>query len=522
MEHATKSRSERQRDRPASTRTASLCTPALSAESQSEALARSELAGGIDSSPGRVGQRKLADALNRNPRVAALRALGGSINHSPRIVAQRNLAEAIQRRSHAAARTASSAAPHSRGVASGQLSRGVGSNTPVQRKDGEDDSAPERIVEGAEGPVALPQLTLLDFMQSALTEMRARDRAQQQTLAKEEERRRRSAAEEQSRREAEERRRQEAEEAARREEEERQRLEALEVQRRQAEERLRQEEEERQRLEAEQKKAAERAAAEKLWVDAVKAVSDRLVQQLRVQVGAVWIHLQADEQDAAIKDIGKIAQRPYSDRASLESQVRKPSRRATPLVGEKLSAAVMARIESDGTEVVSSWAAKLKEVGVKRAQEAAHQAEVAKPVTPAALVRLTQTQIPSGDDLMELYRSAAQHQLELVHKATYRTEAEKTEKRGSQYGPFSREFDARIYGTVPGRPTQYKWCTWVVHVHFRTSERPTEIEYLHLKKGSERRKKINHVINRNLHNHLSPLVVASADRAVDAELPDIK
>ena len=123
---------------------------------------------------------------------------------------------------------------------------------------------------------------------------------------------------------------------------------------------------------------------------------------------------------------------------------------------------------------------------------------------------------------MELYRAAAQGKLRLIHDSTYRSEFERTEKRGSQYGPFSREFSARIYETVAGRPREYVWCTWVVHVHFRTSERPTEIEYLHLKKRSDRRKKINHVLNRNLHNHLSPLVVASANRAVDADVPDIK
>jgi hypothetical protein len=507
MEHATKSRPDRQRGRPASTRTFGPGTTATSADGQSGAVAPIGLAGGIDSSPDTVAHRMLAGALNRNPRVAALRAIGGRINSNPRIVAQRKLAQAIQQRSRTATRPASS-----RGVTSGQT---------AQCEDGEDDAARERIVEGAQGPVALPQLTLLDFMQGALSEMRARDRARQQALAVEEERRQR-AAEEQSRREAEERRRREAEEAAQREEEERQRLEALERQRRQAEERLRQEEEERQRLEAEQKKAADRAAAEKRWVDAVKAISDRLVQQLRVQVGDVWIHLQPGEQDAAIQEIGKVVQRPYSDRAALESLVRKPSKRAKALVGDELAGAVLTRIESDGSEVVGSCAATLREIGAKRAQEAAHQAEVAKPVTTAALVRLTQTEIPSGADLMELYRAAAQHKLELVHNATYRTDKELERKRASHYGPFSREFGARIYGTVHGQPGRYEWCTWVVHVHFRTSERPTEIEYLHLKKRSERRKPINHVMNRNLHNHLSPLVVASINPGLDFPFKDIK
>jgi len=392
--------------------------------------------------------------------------------------------------------------------------------TPVQREDGEDAAATERIVEGAEGEVSLPPLTLLDFMQGALTTMRARDRARQQVLAEQQELRR-VAAEEQSRREAEERRRQQAVEAARREEEERQRLEALEAQRREAEEQLRQEEEERRRVEAEQKKEADRAAAQKLWVDAMKAISDRLVQQLRVEVGALWLHLLSGEQDAAINDIAQVVQRPYAEQASLEKQVRYPSKRAKALEGEALAVAVMSKIESDGAKAVSSWAEKLKAVGVPRAQEAAHQAEVAQPVTPAALVRLTRTEIPSGADLIELYRAAAQGKLELVHNATYRTEAENREKRGSQYGPFSREFSARIYGTVQDRPGEYVWCTWVVHVHFRTSERPTEIEYLHLKKRSDRRKKINHVMNRPLHNHLSPLAVGSTNSSVDAEVRDI-
>jgi hypothetical protein len=381
--------------------------------------------------------------------------------------------------------------------------------------------ATDRIVEGAEGEVSLPPLTLMDFMQGALTTMRARDRARQQALAQQQELRR-VAAEEQSRREAEERRRQEAVEAARREEEERQRLEALEAQRRQAEERLRQEEEERRRVEAEQKKEADRAAVQRLWADAMQAISVRLVQQLRVEVGDLWLHLLPAEQDAAINDIAKVALLPYSERAALEKQVKYPSKRAKALEGEALSTAVMSKIESDGAQAVISWATKLKAVGFTRAQEAAHQAEVAKPVTQDALVRLTQTEIPSGADLMELYRAAAQGKLELVHNDTYRTDAESRDKRGSQYGPFSREFSARVFGTVQGRPRQFVWCTWLVHVHFRTSERPAEIEYLHLKKRADRKKKINHVLNRPLHNHLAPLVVQSTDRAVDADLPDIK
>jgi hypothetical protein len=456
--------------------------------------------------------------LRQSPGVAALRVLSTSINHSPGAVGQRKLAEALRQRSQAAGQTGSRAARRSRGVTSGQYSPAM----PVQREDGDGAATPGRTVEGAGGVVTLPPLTLLDFMQAALVKMRARDRARAEARAQ-------AKAEAQKEKEREERRR-EAEEAARREEEERQRLEALEAQRREAEERLRQEEErlrreeeeERRRVEAEQKKEAKRAAAEKQWKEAMQAIAETLVQQLRVKLSSVWAHLTADEQRAALEDVAKVAETPSSERGRIESQVRKPSRRAAPLQGEALWTAVLKGVESRGAEAVGAWAAKLGPVGASRAAAAEHQAKVSEPVTPTALVRLTTTEIPSGNELMELYRAAAQGQLVLNHEDTYRTQFELKEKKGSQHGPFSREFSARIYGTDPRNPGRYVWCTWVVHVHFKTSGRPTEIEYLHLKKRADRKRPIAHVFNKHLEDSLSPLVMSSVNATVDESLPDFK
>ena len=51
----------------------------------------------------------------------------------------------------------------------------------------------------------------------------------------------------------------------------------------------------------------------------------------------------------------------------------------------------------------------------------------------------------------------------LKHKGSYRDTAEKKEKKGEQYGPFSRAFWVKTLS-----PSQD--CEWVVHVHYHSNE----------------------------------------------------
>jgi hypothetical protein len=141
---------------------------------------------------------------------------------------------------------------------------------------------------------------------------------------------------------------------------------------------------------------------------------------------------------------------------------------------------------------------------------------MAKPIPDlSALV----DKLPTGAALMDLYRAAVQGLLDIEHNDTYRSNYEIDEKKGQQFGPFSREY--RVYVlTVPTRANSWRRCDWVIHVHFKSSKSPSEIEYLHLKKWVERKKQIPHVINVRLLKYLSPLL--KNDPRIDKNLPDIK
>jgi hypothetical protein len=77
--------------------------------------------------------------------------------------------------------------------------------------------------------------------------------------------------------------------------------------------------------------------------------------------------------------------------------------------------------------------------------------------------------------------------IRLTHKATYRDISEKAEKKGQQYGPFSRAFWVNV------TPSNTR-CDWVVHVHYH-SNAPTalatagNIDKMHAKLTQDEKKK---------------------------------
>ncbi|MBZ2198944.1 hypothetical protein [Occultella gossypii] len=354
-----------------------------------------------------------------------------------------------------------------------------------------------------------------------------------------------------------------AAERARQEQEEREQLAVLEQQRLAAEAKLRAEEqrlreeakakrlaeeqrlreeaeakrlaeEQRLREEAEAKRLAEeqrlreaqaQQLAESEWAAFLKAVADVLAQELAVAVGPTcWKELLATEQADALGAVAAAADRPFAEKKALEQRAQPRNRKSKRLEDAALAQAVRAGLLTDGRAAIAKAAQALIATAKQRIRSREEQqaaARFAARLTSTELNGLRTTPIPSGENLTVLYRAVAQNQIELVHSSTYRTTFEQKEKKGSTHGPFSREYSVRVYGTDSRSPGRYEWCSWVVHVHFRSSKQPSAVEYLHLKKAADRMKQINHVINNALETSLTPLVTATVDASKDATLPDI-
>ncbi|MEE6272588.1 hypothetical protein V2J56_04395 [Georgenia sp. MJ206] len=366
--------------------------------------------------------------------------------------------------------------------------------------------------------MTLPPVTLLDFLSVATVRRRPAPAQPQQDVdgarrRQEEEQRR--AEEEAERRAAEERRRQAVEELRRLEELRLQDEARLEEERRlaeeqaQAEEELRRQEEVRQRKEAEriERLAQERAA----WKVFLASVAAELEAAMAQAVGPQsWAELTEAERSAALTPVLAVADEPYEQKRDLE-RAAQPKKKVT---GDALAGRVRARMVAAGTSAINSQAPTFAKIASARIAAREQAAKLAVPVMTSDLTALATDDYPKSDVLQ---RAVAQGFVELVHNSTYRTVMEKQQKKGQQHAPFSREYSVRIYGTA-ANPNTYRWCSWLVHVHFSSSANPTAIEYLHIKRKTEKTAKVNHTFTGTLTQLLAPAVAQSVNTGKDAAI----
>jgi hypothetical protein len=449
---------------------------------------------------------------------------------------------------------AAAAAPPDRAAAVAHMPAGDALGTllqraVLQRQTGTAVEAPEpRIVEGEEGvEFELPPLDLMDFVFHAIAQGGRADRRRRGKVPKppkgpdaavaERQERERREAEEQRRLEAEqqEKERLAAEEKARREQElenerlrleaeeqERLRLEAEEKERlrleAEAQERLRleaeekerlrleAEEQERLRLEAEEQKRLAREAeklerekkkAEELqqWTTGLAKIAADLAQAVQSHIGAtLWALLSVMEQTQAVQDAAAVANEPIATKTQIEQGIRKGRKKnkSAPVALADVLAQVRANIEDSVMATAAHWRATAH--ARKAAQDEA--AALAVPVTVNELTGLKT--MPTGTGWSIFYRALHQNWIGFAHGSSYRTKFERDQKKGSQHGPFSREFFVYIYGTRRNQPDFYVRADWVFHVHYKTSADPLVKEYLHSKRWIDRGVTINHVINKKL------------------------
>lgn len=342
------------------------------------------------------------------------------------------------------------------------------------------------------------RITLGHFGGEALAEMERRDAARRE-------------ADEKARKEAEEQARKEAEEKARKEAEERARLEAEERARREAEDAARLEAEKTKAEAAAKSKAAgekQRQAAEEEAAK-VKLEYAAIDAQLAKDLGPTWTSMSPIARQTIVSESYAASRLPSSEYQSrvntIKSRIRKGSSR------EKTENA-RRQLEDE-----------LRADAVVRAK-----ARVPAPasVVGAAAASPTLSAKPTPQELDELAeapgrgcgtRRAIEHGLiQLRHQGrpsesgTYRSEQEKSEKRGRQYGPFSRRF--RVFITKPAHTFPAKW---VYHVHFRSTEKPKQVDWIHAKLTKEELGHKHWQVPPDLLSLVEPMVLAAINDAAD-------
>jgi hypothetical protein len=273
--------------------------------------------------------------------------------------------------------------------------------------------------------------------------------------------------------------RREAQEKARKEAEERARKDAEEKARKDAEEKARKDAEEKTKAEAAAKaKEAEEKKRKAAEADAAKAKAEQAAidTRLATELGAAWTSMSAAGRDTIV------------------SESYTASRLAPAEQQSRLNALKLKIGKGTGAEKTEKARRKLdEELRDKAVALAKARVPAAAPVVPATPAP-TPSVKPTRDEVDKLAegpgkgcgtRRAIEHGLvELRHEGrpgesgTYRSKQEKDDKKGHQYGPFSRRFRVFLKN-----PTTNQWfaAKWVYHVHFRSTETPTQVDWIHAK-----------------------------------------
>ena len=345
------------------------------------------------------------------------------------------------------------------------------------------------------------RITFGDFAGGAIAELERRDAARREAQEKA-----RKDAEEQARKEAEEQARKEAEERARKEAEEKARKEAEEKTRLEAEKTKAEAEAKAKAAEEKKRKAAEEEAAK------AKAEYTAIAAQLAKDLGAPWTSMPSGGRDTIVAESYAASRLSSSDYQTRLNAIKAGFRK-----GSSSEKAEKARRQLEDELRASA-------VALAKARVPAPA-----PVVPATPVAPTPPPKPTREEVDKLAegpgkgcgtRRAIEHGLvDLVHEGrpgesgTYRSKQEKEDKKGYQYGPFSRRFRVFLKN-----PTTNHWfaAKWVYHVHFRSTENPTQVDWIHAKLTKTELSHDHTQLSPELEALVRPMMLAAINSDVDA------